>query len=164
MLKKIIIPMAAFAVTATGVSAFNQDTLDAIDVELTSTQKSALEEAYELKKNGADREEVIELLTDAGLDRELLKEIREAAREHKQAVYEEVKAALYNADFVAYQTAVADTPRADLISTEAAFERLVEAHELRASGDREGAREIMSELGFEKPTGKKGGHHERGSR
>ena len=48
MLKEIFIPVAAFAVTVTGASAFNADMLDKLDLDLTDTQISALEEAHEL--------------------------------------------------------------------------------------------------------------------
>jgi len=162
MLKQILIPMAAFAVTVTGVSAFNSDMLEKLDIDLSDTQVSALEEAHELREAGADREEVREVLSDAGVDRETLKEIREAAHEYRQAMHEEVKAALDAEDYDAYKDAVEGTHRADLIDSETDFLKLIEAHELREAGDHEAAREIMEELGFERPEGK--GFGERGHR
>lgn len=148
-----MIPVAAFAVTVTGASAFNSDVLEKLNIDLTSEQVSALEEVHEMRQEGADRDEVREVLDEAGLDRETMQEIREAAREHRGEVREAVDEALENEDYDAYLAAVSDTPRAGLIDSEADFAKLVEAHELREAGDLEGAREIMSELGFEKPAG-----------
>ena len=51
----------------------------------------------------------------------------------------------------------------DHINDEDDFERFLEAHELRESGDREGAREILDGLGIEKPAHKKA-KGERGER
>lgn len=158
MLKQIMIPMAAFAVTVTGASAFSSEMLEKLDIDLTDDQVSALEEAHELRIDGADRDEVKEALEDAGIDQDTMKEIREAAHEQRAEHREAVKSALDAEDYDAYLDAVADTPRADLIDSEDDFEKLVEAHELREAGDREGAKEIMEELGFEKPAGHGHGH------
>ncbi len=158
MFKEIFIPVAAFAVTATGVSAFNADVLDKLDIDLSDTQISALEEAHELKQSGADRSEVFEILDEAGIDKETLKEIKTAAKEHRQANREAVREALENNDYDAYLEVVAGSPRADLIDSTDDFEKLVEAYELREAGDKEAAREIMEELGFERPEGKDRGH------
>ena len=159
MMKHIIIPVAAFAVTATAASAFNADLLDQIDVDLTDTQVSALEEAHELRQEGAEKTEVRAVLEDAGLDRDKIQEVRAAVREVKEARRAAVREAIENNDYEAFLEAVAGSPRAEVIDSEADFELLVEAHELRAAGDREGAREIMDELGLEKPEdhGHKGG-------
>jgi DNA-binding transcriptional MerR regulator len=140
-------------VTVTGASAFNSDMLSKIDVDLTDSQISALETAHEMRVDGAEREEVRTYLEDAGLDQETMKEVRTAVREYRDEVRKAVQEALENEDYDAYLEAVADTPRAGLIDSESEFEKLLEAHELREAGDHEGAREIMSELGFEKPEG-----------
>jgi DNA-binding transcriptional MerR regulator len=159
MLNKIVIPVAAFAVTVTAASAFNADMLEQIDVDLTDDQISALETAHKLRDEGSDRSEVKEVLEDAGLDREKMQEIREAVRGEREAKRAAVHAALESGDYEAFLAVAGDGPRAALIDTEEKFERLAEAHELREAGDREGAREIMDELGFEKPEGRghKGG-------
>ena len=48
MIKQIVIPAAAFLVTATAVSAYsNPDWLHNLDIDLTDDQVSALEEAHE---------------------------------------------------------------------------------------------------------------------
>ncbi len=156
MIKQIMIPVAAFAVTVTGASAFNTDVLDKIDVDLTNAQIEVLEEAHELRQEGADKEEVQEMLEDAGLDKETMQEIREAAHEYRETIREAVWEALEDEDFDAYLEAVEDTSRVNQIDSEDEFELLVEAHELREAGDKEAAREIMDELGFEKPKHGKG--------
>ena len=153
MIKQIIIPVTAFAVTVTGASAFSSNMLEKIDVDLSSDQITALEEAHELRQEGAERDEIKEILEEAGIDNETMQEVRKAAHEYRSEVREAVKEAIENEDFNAFREAVVDTPRADLINSEADFDKLLEAHELRAAGDREGAKEIMSELGFEKHKG-----------
>ena len=161
MIKQIMIPVVAFAVTVTGVSAFNSDILEKLDINLTDTQIEALEEAHELRRDGADRAEIKEMLEDVGISRETMKEIHTAMRQHRGEVKEAIKVAIKAEDYEAYQNAVADTPHADIINSEDDFNLLVEAHKLREAGNYEGAWEIMSELGFEKRKGfgKKGNRH-----
>jgi hypothetical protein len=158
MIKEIMIPVAAFAVTVTGASAFNSDMLSKIDVDLTDSQVSALEEMHELRQDGADRDEINSLLEEAGLDKDTMKEIKGATREVHQAQHEAVESALESDDYDAFQTAIADGPLAEAITSEADFETFKAAHDLRADGDKEGAAELMSELGIEKPEGR--GHGE----
>lgn len=160
MVEKIMIPVAAFAVTATGASAFSGDLLEKLDLDLTNEQVNALEEVHELRAEGADREEVREVLEDAGLDREDMQEIREAVRAYKAEQRAVIHEALEDGDYDAFIDAIEGTRLADVIDTEGEFETFVEAHELRENGDREGARELMEELGIEKPEGKRG--HGRG--
>ena len=149
MIKQIIILVVAFAVTVTGVSAFNSDMLEKLDINLTDTQIEALEETHKLRQDGANRAEIKEMLEAAGISRETMKEIHTAMRQHRSEVKEAIKAE----DYEAYQNAVADTPHADIINSEDDFSLLVEAYKLREAGDHEGAWEIMSELGFEKRKG-----------
>jgi hypothetical protein len=166
MIKQIMIPMAAFAVTATAASAFNPDMLEKIDVDLTDSQVSALEEAHELKTEGVDSADVKTFLEDNGVDADMMKQLREAGREYRNEQREEVHAALENNDYEAFVTAVADSPLASAIATEADFETFKAAHELKEAGDHEGAKELMEELDIERPEGRghKGGHKGDGSR
>ena len=157
MIKQIMIPVAAFAVTATGASAFSAEMFEKLDINLSTEQVAALEEAHELRQAGADKSEVKEILEEAGLDRETMREIKEAAHSHRAEMRASIHEAIENGDYSAYLSLVEGTPRADLIDSEDDFEKLMEAHELREAGDREGAREIMSELGFEKPAGHRHG-------
>lgn len=153
MFNKIMIPVAAFAVTVTGASAFSGDLLQKLDLNLTTEQISTLEEVHELRQDGGDREQIKAMLDNAGLDKEKMNEIKEAAHGYQEEQRTAIHEAIANEDFAAYQAAVVNSPRADLIDSEANFQKLIEAQQLRASGDHEGAREIMSELGFEKPAG-----------
>lgn len=162
MFKQIMIPVAAFAVTATSVSAFNTDMLDKIDVDLTSSQIAALEEVHDLRESGADRDEVKAVLEAADLDRDTLREIRDATREYKKGVRAEIMTAVEAEDYEAFLEAVEGTRLAGVIDTEAAFERFVEAHDLRDEGDKEGARAILDELGIERPDHDRKNHDRRG--
>jgi hypothetical protein len=58
MLKEIILPVAAFAITATSVSAFNPDMLDRANIDLTDAQTVAIERAGEMKAADADHSEI----------------------------------------------------------------------------------------------------------
>ncbi len=159
MLKQIMIPVAAFAVTVAGASAFNSDALQKLDLGLTDTQVSAIEEVHNLKDSGATREEVKAILDEAGLDREKMQEVRKAMHEVRETQHEAVDLAIANNDYDAFVVAIADSPLADKITSEADFQKFAEAQALRKSGDREGADKIMLELGIEKPAGhgQKGG-------
>ena len=67
MIKQIVIPAAAFLMTATAVSAYsNPDWLHNLDIDLTDDQVSALEEAHEIRQ--AADEEARQVLENAGLD------------------------------------------------------------------------------------------------
>ncbi len=153
MIKQIMIPVAAFAVTVTGASAFNSAMLEKIDIDLSDSQVSALEEAHEMRIDGADRDEVRDYLEESGIDQDTMGEIREAVHEARDISREAVQSALDDDDYDAFIIAIAGTPMADAIDSEADFETFKEAHELRQSGDHEGAAALMSELGIEKPEG-----------
>ncbi len=153
MIQQIMIPVAAFAITAAGVSAFSGDLLEKLDIDLTSEQVSALEEAHELRLEDADRDEVHAVLEDAGIDRETMQNVREAVHEYREEMRENVHAALEDGDYDAFLEAIEGTPLEDVIDTENEFEQFMDAFDLRQSGDHEGAREIMDELGLERPQG-----------
>ena len=153
MIKEIMIPVAAFAVTVTGASAFNSDMLEKIDVDLSASQISALEEVHELRESGADRDEVKTFLEEAGLDEDTMKEIKTATRELREENREAIGLALENDDYEAFVSAIEDTPLAEAINSESDFETFKEAQDLRDSGEHEAARELMEELGVERPEG-----------
>lgn len=153
--KSLLIPVAAFAVAVTGVQAFNTAVLE--EAGLTDDQIEAFEEAKELRKDG-DRDGARDVLSNAGIDEETLKSLREAMREHRAERRELIHEALENNDYDAFQDAVEGSPLADIITTEDDFEIFKEAHELREAGEREEAKAIMTELGFDgkKHKGKRG--------
>lgn len=162
MLKQVLLPVAAFAVTATSVSAFNTDMLQNIDVDLTNDQIAALETAADMRQDGADRSAIKTYLEEEGLDRETLREIKSQVREHRSEVRTAVKAAIEADDYDKFLS-VAPDKLLQAIESESDFDLLVEAHDLKESGDKEAAQEIMSDLGLERPDrGERGG--ERGPR
>lgn len=162
MIKQLLIPVAAFAVTVTAASAFNTDMLENLDIDLTDDQVSALEEAEEIRQTAfAEAKQVLE---DAGIDGEKMREIHEAMHEARDERREAVHEALEADDYDAFMEAIAGSPLADAITSEADFETFQEAHELREAGDFEAAQELLSELGIERGEGMgKGfggpGHH-----
>lgn len=156
MLKQLMIPVAAFAITVTGASAFTGDWIQNLDLNLSDEQTAALEEAHEIRQAAA--EEARQVLEDAGIDGETMREIHGTMHEAGKAQHEAMRTAIENNDYDAFLAAIADTPLADSIDSEADFEKFVEAHELMQSGDFEAAAELMSELGLEGPGGGLGLH------
>ncbi len=150
MFKKILIPVAAFAVTVTAASAFTGDMLNQIDVDLSDTQVEVLEEMSELRQSGVSRTEIHAQLEAVGLDQDKMEEIRNAVRKLKDDRHEAVADAVEAGDYDDFKLAVAGTQMADKINSEAEFELFAEAYELREAGDREAARAIMLELGIER--------------
>lgn len=78
---------------------------------------------------------------------------------HKQAIDQ----ALTNNDYAAFKAAIANKSKLANVPeiNEAVFAKMVEAHKLRAAGDKEGAQKIMTDLGFKKMPGMKRGHMHR---
>lgn len=156
MIKQLMIPAAAFLVTATTASAFfGSDMLEKLDVDLTDNQVAALEEADEIRQEAHERAQ--EVLEAAGLDEEKMRELHGAMHEVRQAEHKAMQAALEDDDYDAFIAAIADTPMADAIDSEADFEKFQEMHELHQSGDLEAAQEIAAELDFEGGRGMGGG-------
>jgi len=121
---------------------------------LTDDQREVLQEARELHREG-DRDGALNLIENSNLPDELLEKL-EQKRERKEG-FKAVREAVENEDYNAFISAVEGHPLADIIDTVSEFEDFVEAHQLRASGDKEGAREILDELGV-KLRGGHGGH------
>lgn len=159
MLKQIMVPVAAFAITVTGASAFSGNGW-LKNLDLTDAQVSALEQVKEIHTSAHDKAE--QVLTDAGIDKEKMREIHGAMREGRMEHHEAVETAIENNDYNAFVTAIADTPLADKITSQADFEKMIEAHTLKESGDRVGAQTIFKELGLEGMNGNHGGSHKGG--
>jgi len=141
--KSLLIAIAAFAVTTTGVHAYGGKVI--LDkVGLTEAQQSAFEQAHELKASG-DTVAARDVLMQAGIDETTLRLIHQA----KQEVRQNILAALEAEDYQAFMTAVLGTPLAEVITTEADFEYFLDAHELRLDGDYEAARQLLTELGIQ---------------
>ncbi len=141
--KSFFVAVAAFAVTASGVHAFGSAEL-LTKAGLSDNQVIAVQVAQELKATG-QLEQARATLESAGVTKETMQHIREVAKEAKQAM----QAAVERNDYQAFVVAIADSPLAEIITTESDFKQFAAAHELRGVGDRDGARELLSELGVD---------------
>ncbi|MEY3783774.1 MAG: hypothetical protein RLZZ230_96 [Candidatus Parcubacteria bacterium] len=141
--KSLLIAIAAFAVTATGVHAYSGTKL--LDrAGLSEDQVTAMEEARGLRASG-DYTAARDKLVKAGITEDTLLSVHRVASEAKNAINE----ALKNNDYEAFKLAIADSPLADIITSPEDFKQFKEAHDLRQSGEIEQAEEIMDELGVE---------------
>lgn len=160
--KSLLIAIAALALTASGAQAFSSNAL--ITAGLTEEQQAAFEIARELREEG-DVTAARDVLVEAGIDEDTLAKVRTAMHEERHAEREAMKAALESNDFAAFIAAIADSPLADVITTEEDFQSFKEAHELMESGDKDGAKAIFTELGIPEHKVGKGPHgHSRGHR
>jgi hypothetical protein len=153
--KALLVPIAAFAVTVTGVQAFNSDLLQRAG--LSEEQIAAFEVAQELRQEG-DKDAARDVLLEAGIDLETMKSVRQAMHEHRHEMHQAITDAVEANDFAAFKVAVEGSPLADIVTTEADFALFKEAHELRAEGEHDEAKEIMTELGFDEFHHKFGSH------
>lgn len=147
MLKQIMIPAALFAVTATTASAFSGDILRRLDLDLSEQQIQALEEAKELRKEG-DFTAARERLEEAAVTPDTLLAIHSAIHAEHAERRTAVHSALEAGDYPAFTAAIAGSRLADIIDSKDKFKRFRVAEELREAGDYEGARDILTELGF----------------
>ena len=153
--KALLIPIAAFAVTVTGVQAFNSDVLERAGLD--EEQISAFEEARGLREEG-NRDGARDVLLDAGIDEGTMKSIREAMHQERDAMHDAMETALENNDYDAFKQAIEGSPLADIVTTQADFELFKEAHD-----HREAAHDIMTELGVQEGEhGDMMGHHRGG--
>ncbi|MEN9921018.1 MAG: hypothetical protein RL538_911 [Candidatus Parcubacteria bacterium] len=143
--KPFLVAIAAFAVTATGVQAF-QGTEILQKAGLTEEQIEAFETARELRESG-DLDAARDALIDAGVDEETMESVHKAMHEQRDAIHTAVEAN----DFDAFKEAVAGTPLADAVDTEEDFEKFVEAHALKEEGKWDEAKVILDELGVKAP-------------
>jgi hypothetical protein len=143
--KSLLIAIAAFAVTTSGVFAYSGDNV--LDrANLSEEQKTAITRAREFKQNG-DLDAARDSLVQAGIDEKVLKKLHEA----RHQVELEMQAALAAGDYKAFIASISETPLADLITSEADFEQFKSAQELKDDGDHFAAKEIYEELGVEVP-------------
>lgn len=154
--KSLLIAIAAFAVTTTGVSAYaGTDLLE--KAGLSETQIEAFEEARELRESG-DRDAARDVLVGAGIDEETLRNIHQAVHEARKEMKDAMHEALEADDYDAFMEAVIDSPLSDIINSKEDYDLFREAYELKMAGEFEAAKEIMSELGMEEGFGKGHGH------
>lgn len=139
--KSLLIAIAAFAVTATGAQAYvGSGVLSRAG--LSVEQIDAFEEARTLRASG-DVRKARDVLVEAGLDTETMAQVRAAAL----AVRAQLRDALDTGNYTQFKSAIAGTPLADIITTEADFILYKEAHDLKLSGAHSEAQEILADLG-----------------
>jgi hypothetical protein len=141
--KSLLIAIAAFAVTTTGVFAYSGNSV-LERANLSAEQKTAITRAREQREKG-DYNAARDSLVNAGIDENVLKRIHEA----KHQVEREMQAALAANDYQAFIASIAQTPLADIITSEADFEQFRSAQELKDGGDYPAAKEIYDELGVQ---------------
>lgn len=152
--KPFLIAIAAFAVTATGVQAF-QNTQMLARAGLSEKQISAFEVAKERKEAG-DFEGARDVLVEAGVDEKVLKSMHQVMHESREAM----RAALASVDYEAFKVAVVGSPLADVIDNEDDFKLFTQAQELKQAGKWAEAKVILDELGVQAPQRHFGmGHH-----
>lgn len=156
MISKLFIPVAAFAVTVTGAAAFGNADWSELSIDLSDAEIAALEEADTIRQTAHDEAKAV--LEGAGIDEDRMQEIREEMREARRASHEAMHTALEAGDYDAFMEAIADSPLAEHITSEADFETFQEAHQLRQDGNFEEAETRMAELGIERPEGGRHGH------
>lgn len=143
--KSLLIAIAAFAVTATGAQAFvGGDVLRRAG--LSEEQVEALEEARDLRAEGEEKK-ARDVLVKAGIDESTMASVRTAIHAAREAMHE----AVASGDYEAFKEAVANTPLADIVTTEDDFRQFKKAHDLRQSGEYAKAKVIYDELGVVPP-------------
>lgn len=123
--KSLLIAIAAFAVATTGIYGYTSPKVYA-RAGLTEEQVEALEEAQELRQAG-DYTKARNRLAKAGITAEDLQALYQAAHSAKAAIF----ASLEAGDYEAFKAAIADSPLADIVTSEADFVQFKEAHELK---------------------------------
>ncbi len=154
--KPFLIAIAAFAVTATGVQAF-QGTEILQKAGLTEEQIEAFESARELRDTG-DFKAARDALLDAGVDEATMESVHKAIHMQRDAIHDAAEAG----DYEAFKTAVAGTPLAEAINSEEDFKKFIEAHNLKEEGKWSEAKSILDELGIEPPERMPGMGHSKG--
>lgn len=128
--KSLLIAIAAFAVTATGVHAYG-GTKVLNRVGLNKDQVEALRYAHELKAMG-DHTAARDHLLAANITEDTLHAMQNATKIARLAIHEALEAN----DYEAFKIAIADSPLADIITSEADFLQFKAAHELRERKER----------------------------
>lgn len=146
--KSLLIAIAAFALTTTGVQA-HSGTKNLSRVGINKDQIEAFQQARELRESG-DITAARDALIEAGVDEKTLKKMSKAKKLGHYAINEAVEAN----DYEAFKLAIEGSPLADIVTSKDDFDLFVEAHNLKERGDFDEAKEIFSELGIDR-----GGSH-----
>jgi Zn-dependent membrane protease YugP len=146
--KSLLIAIAALALTATNAQAYSGPVLERAG--LTASQRNAFATARELRAHG-DKEKARNVLVEAGIDTSVIERVRSVMSDEHRAYKVALEAALLADDYQAFQVAIAGTPLADIVTTEADFAKFKEAHDMKVSGNTDGARVLFTELGITGP-------------
>lgn len=138
--KSLLIAVAAFAVTATGVHAYSGTKL-LTRAGLNEDQISAIEEAQELRANG-DFVAARDKLFEAGITDDTLRSLHLAAKVAQSVVHK----ALNSGDYETFKEAVVDSPLSDIITSEEDFEQFRDARELKYRGEIGAADKLFAQL------------------
>lgn len=144
--KALIVPVAAMTVMAGNAYAFNSQSLSR--ARLSDDQIAAFEAAHDLRADGnylAARD----VLEDAGIDMQVLREIKNSWREQQWGMNEDALLALEKDDYEGFVLAIKGTELADVIKNKESFDTYVEAYELGQAGKHEEARLLLESLGLE---------------
>jgi hypothetical protein len=141
--KSLLIAIAAFAVTASGVHAYS-GTKIFTRAGLSEDQITAFTQARELRESG-NFDGARDVLLEAGINDEVLKSVHQASK----AVRLEMQDALNDQDYETFVLATEGTDVANIIKTEADFTRLAEAYHLQVAGNAPEAKKILDELGID---------------
>jgi hypothetical protein len=140
--KYLLIAIAAFAVTTTGVQAYvgNKELNRA---GISAQQVEAFTQARELRLQG-EMEKARDVLLEAGVDESVIKSLKQALYEARQKLQQSVESGDYNV----FKDSIIGTPLADIITTEEDFVTFKEVHILKQEGDFAKAKELLDDLGL----------------
>lgn len=144
--KSLLIPIAAFALSATGVSAFNPDVLQ--NVGLSDDQISAFEDARGLRQEG-QLEKARDVLKNAGITVETMERMRKAIQKQRETIRTAIDQTVETDNYLAFKEAVVNLPLYDIITSKEDFELFKQAHELHRQGENTQTYTILDELGFD---------------
>ncbi len=151
--KSLLIAIAAFAVTATSAHAFGGTKI--LDLAgIPEEQRSAFEEAHQLRKDG-NFGGARDILLEAGVNEDTLKSIKLASNGARKAMH----AAMESEDFAAFKVTIEGTPLVDIVTSEEDFEQFVSAHKLKRGGGHTRAKGTYNDLGVKKTVKYKHSHY-----
>jgi hypothetical protein len=140
--KSLLIAVAAFAMTATGAQAY-VGTKHLERSGFNSEQVRAFTQARQLQTEG-EFKKARDLLVEAGVDENSVGQLRHVAYD----IHRAITMAVVANDFAAFKVAVAGSPLADIVTTEADFVVFSDAHAAKQAGRYVEARSLFDDLGL----------------
>lgn len=143
--KSLLIPIAAFALSATGVSAFNPDILQ--KAGLTDDQISAFEDARELREEG-NITKARDVLRGAGINVDMMESMRSTVQKQREMMRTAIEEAVAADNFESFKQAISHSPLSDIVTSKNDFELFKQAHLLYIQGQDTEMEILLKELGF----------------